>query len=378
MKKKVSNHFQEGAVSTLELFFDLVFVFTITQLTGALTHNLHGIGFLQIFLMLALIWWMYGGYLWLTNITQIANSQIRGLLLFGMAGFLIISLAIPDAFGKSSWVFGLGYMIVNTMHSTLFVLSSKGDVRTAIFSTIPLNFLNALLVLIGGIAGGDIQYIMWSFAISIQILFPYLRKRKGEYHFLPHHFVERHGLVVIVAIGESIIAIGVGAGEHGINLATLLSAVASLILSFSLWSLYFSKDKHIERAFSNVPTAAKRREIAFNAFGYAHYVLILGVIVLAVGVKKTLHHPFDSLNFFEAFSFGLGVTLFILGNLWFYRTLLFIKRLPHIISALAALVTIIFGLHYAILQLFLLICIIFFTIYTNKNGRGKYVKISKY
>ncbi|MBJ8025732.1 low temperature requirement protein A [Bacillus cereus] len=260
----------------------------------------------------------------------------------------------------------------------MFVLSSKGDVRTAIFSTIPLNFLNALLVLIGGIAGDYIQYIMWSLAISIQILFPYLRKRRGEYHFVPNHFVERHGLVVIVAIGESIIAIGVGAGGHSINLSTLLSAVTSLVLSFSLWSLYFSKDRQIEHAFSNVPTAAKRREIAFNAFGYAHYVLILGIIVLAVGIKKTLYHPLDALTFFEAFSFGFGVTLFILGNVWFHRTLLFINWFPHIISALVALLTIIFGMHYAIIQLFVLICILYFTIYTHKNSRSNYVKMSRY
>ncbi|EOQ09374.1 low temperature requirement protein A [Bacillus cereus] len=374
MYKKIKHTMQNNKVSTLELFFDLVFVFTITQLTGALTHHLHWIGFLQVFLMLALIWWMYGGYLWLTNITQIANSQLRGFLLFGMAGFLMISLAIPDAFGKNSWAFGLGYMIVNTMHSTLFVLSSKGVVRTAISSTIPLNFLNASLVLIGGIAGGDIQYIFWILAISIQILFPYIRKQKGEYHFSPHHFVERHGLVVIVAIGESIIAIGVGAEGHVMNLETTVSSIAALVLSFTLWSVYFAEDKRIERAFSNIPTAARRRQIAFNAFGYAHYIIIVGVIILAVGIKKTLHHPLHPLSFLEAFSFGFGIAVFILGNLWFHRTLLSIKSFPHIIGTLATFVTILFGMHYALLQLLSLIFIVSCIIYTNKQDTSEHLK----
>ncbi|MGE6964242.1 low temperature requirement protein A [Bacillus thuringiensis] len=355
-----NNPLQDGSVNTMELFFDLVFVFTITQLTNVFSHHLHVGGFFNIALMLALIWWMYGGYLWLTNITQIAASQRRVLLLAGMAGFLIISLSIPKAFDVNGWAFGMGYLLVNTVHSCLFILSSTGKVRQAALSMFPLNLLSALLVFIGGFVGGFSQYVLWCGALLIQTLSPYVRKQRGEYYFLPHHFVERHGLVVIIVIGESIIAIGIGAAGHTLDMVTILSAILGLILSFSLWSLYFSEEKRVEHAFLQIPTATQRRRIAFNAFGYAHYVILLGIIVLAVGIKKTLHDPLEPLTFFQSFVFANGVSLYILGNIWFQRILSLNKHLEHILGILATNISIFIGMKYAILQL----CILSFLIYT--------------
>src|SRR5213076_693325 len=116
-------------VSTLELFFDLVFVFTITQLTDVLVHHLDAVGVVRVLLMLGVIWWMYGGYAWLTNAVAPSSTTRRSLLLSGMAGFLLIALAVPGAFGASGWIFGVAYLGVNLVHLVLFIRA--GDERVA-------------------------------------------------------------------------------------------------------------------------------------------------------------------------------------------------------------------------------------------------------
>lgn len=128
-------------VSTLELFFDLVFVFTVTQLTDVLVHHLDGAGLVQVLLMLWVIWWMYSGYAWLTNAVAPSSSARRALLLTGMAGFLVMALAIPEAFGGSGWAFGLAYLTVNLVHSALFARADNRGIRRALHGLAALNFL---------------------------------------------------------------------------------------------------------------------------------------------------------------------------------------------------------------------------------------------
>src|SRR5215468_5830277 len=140
----------EGRVTTLELFFDLVFVFTITQLTASLARDMTWRTLLQVALMFGVIWWMYGGYAWLTNSVRIDRPVRQILLMGGMAGFFVISLAIPDAFGKSGVAFGIGYLVVTVIHNGLFAQSDVPSVLRALLGIAPLNLLTAALVLAGG------------------------------------------------------------------------------------------------------------------------------------------------------------------------------------------------------------------------------------
>ena len=189
-------------VSTLELFFDLVFVFTITQLTDRLVHHLDWAGLAQVVVMLGVIWWMYGGYAWLTNAVAADRAGRRLLLLGGMAGYLVLALAIPDAFGSAGAAFGIAYVVIVAAHGALFTRASREGVLHSVITLAPYNGVSALLVLAGGIAGGGAQYALWAAAVAVQWITPRLIDDSG---FLigAAHFVERHGLVVIVAIGGS-------------------------------------------------------------------------------------------------------------------------------------------------------------------------------
>src|SRR3954454_10346275 len=195
-------------VSTLELFFDLVFVFVITQLTTVLVDEPTWRGLAQVVLMLGVIFWMYGGYAWLTNAVAPDRASRRILLLAGMVGYLVLGLAVPDAFGDAGAAFGIAYLFIVAVHAWLF--SRNASVAFAIRALAPFNFTTAALVLAGGIAGGDAQYVLWALAFLGEWATPRLND-PGDFTISASHFVERHGLVLIVALGESVVAIGIRA-----------------------------------------------------------------------------------------------------------------------------------------------------------------------
>ena len=319
-------------VSTLELFFDLVFVFTVTQLGDVLVHHLDAVGVARVLLMLALIWWMYSGYAWLTNAVAPSSTTRRTLLLTGMAGFLVIALAIPDAFGASGWAFGGAYLVVNLVHTVLFLRAENINAVRAMRTLGPLNLTSALLVMVGGLVPGPGRYALFLAAVVLQTVTPYLHQL--EWHSVSAgHFTERHGLVVIIAIGESIIAIGLGFAGLAVDANVITIAMLGLCIAYYLWWAYFSGDEaRAERVLATTRDPGRRTRLALWGWGYAHYPMVLGIIVLSVGVKKTVGHPFEPLGWGPAVALGAGVALFLLGHAWFLRVL----GLPGVWHRLAA------------------------------------------
>jgi low temperature requirement protein LtrA len=338
-------------VSTLELFFDLVFVFTLTQLTNVLVHHLDFVSAAQVLLMLGLIWWMYGGYAWLTNAVAPSSTTRRTLLLTGMAGFLIIALAIPDAFGESGWLFGIGYFVVNLVHTTLFIHADRRDAVTAIRSLGPINFVSATLILIGGFTPDGFRYALWAIAFLVQGLTPYLHRI--ELHSLSTgHFVERHGLVIIVAIGESIVAIGLGFVGIDLDFGAVIVALLGLCISYYLWWAYFAGDDvRSEHALAEITEPLRRTRVAVRAWAYAHFPMVLGIVVLAAGVKKAVGHAFEPLGWGPASAIAVGVALFLLGHAWFLRILRIDGVVHRSVAAAAVLATIPLGHVVAVAQL---------------------------
>jgi low temperature requirement protein LtrA len=339
-------------VSTLELFFDLVFVFTVTQLTDVLVHHLDAVGVVRVLLMLGVIWWMYSGYAWLTNAVAPSSTTRRTLLLTGMGAFLVIALAIPDAFGASGWAFGAAYLVVSLMHTVLFLRADNVNARRAMRTLGPLNLTSAGLVMAGGLIAGPTRYAMWIGALALQIATPYLTRQLGWHTIRAGHFAERHSLVVIIAIGESIIAIGLGFAGKPVDLSVVAIALLGLCIAYYLWWAYFSGDEErAERVLATTEDPAQRNRLALWGWGYAHYPMILGIIVLSVGIKKTVGYAFKPLDWGPAIALGVGVALFLLGHAWFLRLL----RLPggwHRLAASAAvLATIPLGHVLAIIQL---------------------------
>jgi low temperature requirement protein LtrA len=337
-------------VSTLELFFDLVFVFTITQLTELLAEHLDLEHLVQVLLMLGVIWWMYSGYAWLTNAVAPNSTTRRTLLLAGMAGFLMMALAIPEAFGEYGWLFGVSYLIVNLVHTALFLRAGPGAV-VAIRRLGPLNIGAALLVLAGGLLPEGLRYVFFLAALLLQIATPYLHRI--EMHVVnAGHFVERHGLVVIVAIGESIVAIGLGFTGVHLGAGAILVAVLGMCIAYYLWWIYFAgDDARSEQVLAGAGDPLRRSRLAIMGWGYAHYPMLLGIVALSAGIKKTVGHAFEGLHWEYAIALGGGVALYQLGHAWFVGMLGLAGWQHRVVAAIVVLATIPLGHVSAIAQL---------------------------
>jgi low temperature requirement protein LtrA len=326
-------------VSTLELFFDLVFVFTLTQLTGVLVDDLDWRSLWHVVVMLLAIFWMYDGYAWLTNTVQADSARRRAVLLTGMAGYLVIALSVPTAFDGSGLAFGLAYLAVVLVHTFLFSRTASELSAAAMRGLSPVNLLSAAALVVGGAVGGDVQDVLWTgVAAGLWLM---LLRDWGVFEIAPAHFVERHGLVVIVAIGESVVAIGIGAEGLPVDAKLVVSAVLGLLLCAGLWWAYFGSDDDAdaERAMQAADDA-RRTQIAQVGFGYAHAVILLGVILAAVGLKKTVGHATDELKLAEALALCGGVSLFLLGDVWFRRILGVGRALWRVVAAFAVLLAV--------------------------------------
>ena len=306
-------------VSTLELFFDLVFVFTITQLTNVLVSGGDVAAVAQVVVMLAVIWWMYDGYAWLTNAIATDHIRHRLLLIGGMGGFLVIALAVPKAYSSDGLAFGLAYLAVVVLHASMYVRGTSPREIAAILRLVPFNLSAAVLVLVGGAFGGAAQWVLWTLAALLVWASPRFTSTEG-FVIAASHFVERHGLVVIIALGESIVVLGAGAADLDLDEALVLVALLSLALSASLWWMYFSDEDAVEHSLSAAPEKA-RPQLALTAFGYWHYGLLLAVVAVAAGLKKAIGDPHGSLDELIAIELAAGAALFVACDVGFRRTL---------------------------------------------------------
>ena len=332
---------RSARVSTLELFFDLVFVFTITQLTSVLVAGGDAVAAVQVVVMLLLIWWMYDGYAWLTNAIATDRLRYRIALIGGMGGFLIGALAIPDAYESDGLAFGLAYLAVVLLHGAMYVKGTSVSEVAAILRIVPYNLATAGLIVVGGALGGDAQWVLWTGAAVLIWFTPWLTGVEG-FLVSASHFVERHGLVIIVALGESVVVIGVGAAGLPLDLELIVVALLSLGLSASLWWLYFRGEEDVERAMAEAePT--RRARLALVGFGYWHYGLLLGVVGVAAGLKKAIGHPYDELGSWVGVELAVGVALFTACTVGFRATLGLGIRRERLLAAGAALATIPLG-----------------------------------
>ncbi|MFJ4657468.1 low temperature requirement protein A [Nocardia sp. NPDC088792] len=328
--------------STLELFFDLVFVFTITQLTHAFIHHPGWQEFGQVALMFAIIWWMYSGYVYLTNEVAPNSSSRRTFLLIGMFGFFVISIAIPHAFTGSGLAFGLGYVLVTAVHAAMFVTAGGKSAVSAMLRIGPLNGLCAVLVLGGGIADGWVRGLLWGLAIVVQILSPYLSNPDG-FVIRTSHFCERHGLVVIIAIGESVVAIGAGLADMNLTIGLVATVAVGLTLGYVLWWAYFGfDDERGEHALAALSARARLRG-AVNAYGYSLYILLMGIIMTAAGISMTIAHGNQPAGKAAALALSGGVALFFLGQSAFRLALGLPRAWNRLLAAVCVLPTTLIG-----------------------------------
>ncbi len=317
MQQTTSPQASADRVSTLELFFDLVFVFTITQVSDLLLHAHSFIELARPGLLLALIWWMYGGYAWLTNNVGTTRPLNRVLVLTAMAGFLVMALAVPQAFERDGLAFGLAYLLVNVIHAALFTRAPNQSAR-AIWRIAPFNISTALLVVLASFVPPTWSWLGWIAAVTVLAVVPFFGK-VGGFAVEPAHFVERHGLVLLIALGESIISIGVGAANEPVTPALVLAAVLTLALNAALWWSYFAQDgQRSEHALRSV-SGGERARMALYAFGYAHLIMIASIVLLATGIKQLIAQLYQPTSFATSALLASGIALYLLGDVLFRR-----------------------------------------------------------
>src|SRR3954447_20775245 len=226
----------EERVTNLELFFDLVFVFAITQVTGLMSKEPTWTGLGQGMLVLSALWFAWASYAWLTNTINPEEGGVRLAIFATMAALLVASLAVPRAFGDDGVVFGVTYLIVRAMHIGLYTLASRGDASLVVVVrnlAAPM-LTGAALILAAGFADGPARYVLWCLAIAVDVAGPYVGGVEG-WRLHPEHFAERHGLIIIIAIAESIVSVGVGASGQALSAAVIVTTVLGMAVAAALW-----------------------------------------------------------------------------------------------------------------------------------------------
>ena len=329
-------------VTALELFFDLVFVFTITQLTSLLAKDPSLTGFLQMLLIFGNVWWMYGGYAWLTNAVPPRELGVRLLLLVGMGGFLVVALAIPTAFGAGGLAFGLGYLVVTLVHTGVFLRTSQQSVLKAMTGLGPFNLVTAGLLVVAGLTNGNARWLLFGAGFVLHWLTP-LFTRTGGFRIRSGHFVERHGLILLIAIGESVVAVGIGLGTIALPAGRIATALLGLALAAGLWWLYFNGEE--ERAEQALDGAAfeRRAWMSLNAFGYVFLLVLGGIVLVAAGMKLAVVSYNEPSTLATAVLLAAGVAAYAIGLVLFRLVLDSGRLVFRLLIAILALPTIWLG-----------------------------------
>jgi low temperature requirement protein LtrA len=305
----------------LELFFDLVFVLAITQCTTLMSHNPTWEGLGQGILVLGLLWWSWAAYAWLTSVLDPEEGAVRLVLFAAMASFLIAAICVPEAFGHLALEFAVAYGAVRAAHIALFLIASRDDpgLRRSTLGIAASTAVCVALLIAGSFLEPGGQAVVWGLALLIDVALPYVFGSEG-WHLVPGHFAERHGLIIIIALGESIVAIGVGAGGT-LTWGIAGAAVLGISVLAAMWWMYFDVVALVSaRRLVAAPEGRIRNELARDSYSYIHFPMVAGIILVALGLKKTLGAVDDPLEIVPAFALLGGVAVYLLGLVAFrYR-----------------------------------------------------------
>jgi low temperature requirement protein LtrA len=308
-------------VRPLELFFDLVFVLALTQCTALMSHHPTWSGLLQGLLVLGVIWWGWVGYAWLTSVIDPEEGAVRLAIFGAMAAFLIVALCVPEAFGGLALTFAIAFGFVRVAHIALFMLASPDDdaLRHSVLGLAASTAVAVGLLVLASTLDGLAQGALWALAIFLDMAGPYFLGAEG-WKLVPGHFAERHGLIVIIALGESIVAIGIGAGGH-LTWGSGTAAVLGVALSAAMWWLYFDVVALVSaRRLADAEEGQARNELARDSYSYIHLALVAGIVLAALGLKTTIGHTGEHLHGVPAFALFGGVATYLLGLVAFrYR-----------------------------------------------------------
>jgi low temperature requirement protein LtrA len=308
----------EHEVTPLELFFDLTFVFAMTQVTILLADEPTWGGVFRGMLVLAALWWAWSTYAWLTSATDVDEGGVRLVMLASVAGMFGVALAVPGAFGDDAVLFGVAYFVVRLLHLVLSAIVVRDDPerRDAIVRFTPTAMLGASLLVLAGFLEGDQRIAVWLVALAIDYLGPVVVGVGRGWQVAPEHFAERHGLIILIALGESLIAIGAGAGFE-LDTGVLVAAALGIVVVSALWWLYFDVAAILAKRRLMQAKGLELHRLALHAYSYLHLPMIAGIVLFALGLKTTLDHVGEALETVPAVGLCGGAALYLLGHIAF-------------------------------------------------------------
>jgi low temperature requirement protein LtrA len=308
----------EDRVTPLELFFDLVFVLAITQCTSLMADDPSWKGVAEGVLILGLLWWAWTAYAWLTSVVDPEEGAVRLAIFAAMAGLLVVALCVPEAFGDRGLLFAGAYTVVRAGQVALMFIADRDDAALR-SNTVRLGVGTAVgcgLLIAGSFAGENLQIALWALALGLDMVGPYLYSAEG-WRLQPTHFAERHGLILIIALGESIVAIGVGVTAE-IDVSVVAAAVAGTAVAAALWWLYFDVVALVaERRLSAAEPGRVQNEMARDSYSYLHFPMIAGIVLVALGLKKTLGDTGEPLKLVPAAALLGGTAAYLLAHVAF-------------------------------------------------------------
>ena len=303
---------REQRVTPLELFFDLVFVFGFTQVTTVLSDDRTWSGLGHGLLILAALWWAWAAYAWLTSTVDPEEGAVWGAILVAMAAMFVAALAVPEAFGRHGVIFGVAFLIVNLMYLALYALGARNDrdLLAAILRSAPAALAGSTLILAAGFVHGWLRPTLWLAALAVGLFGPLLAGTSG-WRVQPAHFVERHGLIMIIAIGESFVAIGLGAKSTELTAGVIVASVLALVVATSFWLAYFDFFSIRGQQLLADRSGTERTALARDIYTYLHLPMVAGIVLFAFAMKTTLAHVGDELDTISAVCLCLGPALYL-------------------------------------------------------------------
>ena len=306
---------EEKAAHPLELFFDLVFVFAITQVVSLVVHDLTLAGVLRGALVLALMWWCWTNWTWATNVVNLEPRIIRVAVLASMMGVFGMAFAVPTAFkGNGDWL-AFGYVAVRVIAAVVFVIGTRHDrtERKAVLSYLPISLTATAIVLVGGLIGGEALQWIWLGALSVELIATAFAGQV-EWKVDAGHFAERHGLILIIALGEGIIAVGIALEGTPIDRSLAVLLAVGLAGVCALWWAYFDRLQDVMESALRLADAQETGRIARDVYSLLHFPMILGIVFYAVALEEAFHHPDDPMEKVAAALFVSALALYLLGQ----------------------------------------------------------------
>jgi len=302
----------EHRVTPRELFFDLVFVFAFTQVAALLAADPTFAGIGRGVLVLGALWWAWTAYAWLTNTVDPEDSFVGVALLVALIAMFVAALVVPEVFGDEGVLFGAAFFVVCAMHIALYALAGRGnpDLLGAVMRLAPWTLLGAILILVAGVADG-VRTWLWVAALAVTYVGAGLTGSTG-WQLHPGHLAERYGLVVIIALGEAFISIGIGLSGIGIGPGEVVAAILGLLVATSFWLAYFDFFSLRGERLLHELQGPERVALARDAYAYAHLPLIVGIVLFAFAMKTVVAHVGHELDSVVAFALCGGSALYLL------------------------------------------------------------------